>query len=104
MWAPSLRPRASWTPLVMLKRSLAMKVELHGEGVAHPDVAASLNNVGGVLKAKDQLDAALVMHERSLAMFVELHAEGVAHPAGFSIIAACPQLSIQNKSELGNSL
>jgi hypothetical protein len=51
--------------LDMQKRSLAMKEQLHGVGVPHPDVAASLNNLASVLKAMGKLPEALDMQKRA---------------------------------------
>jgi serine/threonine-protein kinase len=60
----------------LLQTSLKLRRQLHGP--AHPDVAASLNNVAMVLEAQGEYEAAEQMHREALALRRKL--SGDEHP------------------------
>ena len=54
------------------ERSLAIRLKVHGTE-EHPDVAASLHNMGAVLQAQGRYAEAATHYERSLAIYIKVH-------------------------------
>ena len=61
-------------PLTFLKRSLKIRLAIHGE-LQHPDTAASYGSLGNVYHAQGDYPRAIEFHERSLKIELAIHGE-----------------------------
>ena len=83
-------------PLKYHYHALEMYKKIHGEG-AHPDVAASLNNIGLALNSQGKYDDALDYCHQALEMKKKVYGEG-AHPdVADSLISIGNALKSQGK-------
>ncbi len=60
------------------EQSFEMRRAIYQEKL-HPDIATSLNNLGGVYEAMGKLEKSLEMHEQSFEMYRAIH-KGRLHP------------------------
>ncbi|KAI8503652.1 hypothetical protein Bbelb_186230 [Branchiostoma belcheri] len=69
-----------------------MRKAIYGETTPHPDIAASLNNIGVCWSKLGDQRKAISYYEQSLKMIKAIHGENTPHPniaASLSNIAAC---------------
>ena len=62
----------------MYESCLKMQYAIYGEECAHPDIAISLNNLGGVYGDLGKHEEAMKMYERSIEMKKAIYGEECA--------------------------